>query len=107
MPAISLSLSRKLPFVIWADKRYETLAGRLAVRYAIPLSRGGQIVYGSNFFVSLGLITLLSERDFKIRDEALRSVIPIDITFDLGFRLDTYVGVFQLSFGNALGWIPR
>jgi outer membrane protein assembly factor BamA len=89
------------------DKRYETVAGRAAVAYRIPLSRGGRLVYGSDFYVSLGLISLLSNRDFRIRDQGLRTAIPIDLTFDLGFRLDTYVGVFKLSFGNALGWIPR
>lgn len=89
------------------EKRYETIAGRAAVRYAIPLSRGGRLVYNSNFFVSLGLITMLSEDDFSVRDESLRRAIPIDMVFDVGFRLDTYVGVFTLSFGNALGWIPR
>jgi len=91
---------------IW-DKRYETVAGRAAVAYRIPLSRGGDLVYGSDFFISLGLITLLSDEDFRIRDQNLRTAIPFDLTFDVGFRLDTYVGVFELSFGNAFGWIPR
>jgi outer membrane protein insertion porin family len=90
-----------------AEMRYETIAGRAAVRYSIPLSRGGRLVYSSNFYVSLGLITMLSEEDFRVRDEGLRRAIPIDMVFDVGFRLDTYVGVFTLSFGNALGWIPR
>ena len=89
------------------DMRYETIAGRAAVRYAIPLSRGGRLVYNSDFFVSVGLITMLSEDDFRVRDQGLRRAIPIDMVFDVGFRLDTYVGVFTLSFGNALGWIPR
>ncbi len=89
------------------DMRYETFAGRAAVRYCIPLSRGGRLVYNSNFYVSVGLITMLSEDDFRVRDEGLRKAIPIDMVFDVGFRLDTYIGVFTLSFGNALGWIPR
>ncbi len=89
------------------DKRYETIAGRMAIRYDIPLSRGGRLVYNSNFYVSVGLLTMLSEDDFRVRDEGLRQATPIDMVFDVGFRLDTYVGVFILSFGNALGWIPR
>jgi outer membrane protein assembly factor BamA len=89
------------------DMRYETIAGRAAVRYSIPLSRGGRLVYTSNFYISVGFITMLSEDDFRVRDEGLRQAIPIDMVFDVGFRLDTYIGVFTLSFGNALGWIPR
>jgi len=89
------------------DMRYETVAGRMALRYAIPLSRGGRLVYHSSFYISLGLIAMLSEADFRVRDEGLRQATPIDMVFDLGFRMDTYVGVFTLSFGNALGWIPR
>jgi len=89
------------------DMRYETIAGRAALRYAIPLSRGGRLVYNSNFFVSVGLLAMLSEEDFRVRDEGLRQAIPIDMVFDVGFRFDTYIGVFTLSFGNALGWIPR
>ncbi len=89
------------------EKRYETVAGRAAVSYHIPLSRGGELVYGSDFFVTLGFVSLLSNRDFRIRDQGLRTAFPLDLTFDVGFRLDTYVGVFKISFGNALGWIPR
>lgn len=89
------------------NKRYETVAGRAAVSYHIPLSRGGGVVYGSDFYVSMGLLTLLSTADFRVRDQGIRKAIPLDLTFDLGFRLDTVVGVFKLSFGNALGWIPR
>ena len=89
------------------EKRYETVAGRGAVSYHIPLSRGGRVVYGSDFYLSVGIITMLSNRDFRIRDQGLRTAVPIDMTLDVGFRLDTYVGVFKLSFGNAFGWIPR
>ncbi|MDY0002774.1 MAG: BamA/TamA family outer membrane protein [Polyangia bacterium] len=89
------------------SKRYETVAGRVAVSYSIPLSRGAGLIYGSDFYVTVGLFSLFSTRDFLVRDQGLRKALPIDMTFDLGFRLDTYVGVFKLSFGNALGWIPR
>jgi hypothetical protein len=30
----------------------------------------------------------------------------LDLTFNLGLRLDTVIGVFALSLGNALGRIP-
>lgn len=89
------------------NKRYESLAGRAAVSYRIPLSRGGRIVYRSDLYLSMGIITLLSERDFRIRDQDLRTAVPLDLTVDVGVRLDTYVGVFTLSLGNSLGWLPR
>ena len=31
---------------------------------------------------------------------------PVDLTFNLGLRLDTFIGVFELSLGNALGRLP-
>ena len=31
--------------------------------------------------------------------------IPVDLTFDLGLRLDTTIGVFQFGFSNLLGFI--
>ena len=32
--------------------------------------------------------------------------MPIDLTADLGLRLDTYIGIFTLSIANGLGRIP-
>jgi outer membrane protein assembly factor BamA len=90
-----------------AEMTYEDLAARVGVSYSIPLSRGGRYIHGSDLYASFGLLLLMSRQDMRIRDQGLWSAIPLDLTFDLGFRLDTYIGVLTLSFGNSLGWIPR
>ena len=41
-----------------------------------------------------------------MRDADLGSAMPIDLTADLGLRLDTYIGIFTLSIANGLGRIP-
>ena len=32
--------------------------------------------------------------------------VPLDLTFNLGFRMDTKAGGFVFAFANALGFIP-
>jgi hypothetical protein len=49
---------------------------------------------------------MASGDDLRVRDGPLHRTIPIDLTADLGVRLDTYVGIFTLSIANALGRIP-
>jgi hypothetical protein len=44
--------------------------------------------------------------DLRVRDVSPGQAIPVDLTADLGLRLDTYVGIFTVSVANALGRIP-
>ena len=34
------------------------------------------------------------------------NIFPIDLTFNVGFRAETPIGVFGLSFANALSLVP-
>jgi outer membrane protein insertion porin family len=87
-------------------KRYEEIALRTAVEYIIPWFRGGRNIYGGDFFLNVGLIALTSRSAMHVRDRPLAESIPIDLTVDAGLRLDTSIGLFRLSIGNALGRIP-
>ena len=49
---------------------------------------------------------LTSKEELRVRDQDLSASIPVDLTLNAGLRLDTYIGVFSLSIGNALGRIP-
>lgn len=89
-----------------AGKRYEDIALRTTVEYIIPWFRGGTFVYAGDFFINTGLIFLGSTDDLRLRDRSLARAIPIDLTVDAGLRLDTRIGIFRLSVGNALGRIP-
>lgn len=88
------------------EKRYEDFALRTSAEYIIPWFRGGRTFYSGDFFLNVGLIFLASIDDLRRRDTGLGQSIPIDLTFDVGLRLDTRIGVFRFSVGNALGRIP-
>ena len=86
-----------------ARHRYDDYAGRLLVEYAIPIWRRHGFVYGGDAFAALGVFALASSDDFKGPDPLAWDNLPIDLTADVGLRLDTYVGVFTISIANALG----
>jgi outer membrane protein insertion porin family len=89
------------------EKRYGAFAARAMVDYAIPiLRRGGGFVYRGDAFIGLGAFALADAEDLRVRDTSLRQAIPVDLTGDLGVRLDTYIGIFTLSIANAIGRLP-
>jgi outer membrane protein insertion porin family len=88
------------------SKRYEEIALRISCEYIIPWFRGRRFAYGGDFFINVGLISLTSRVALQMRDRPLSQSIPVDLTLDAGLRLDTRIGVFRLSIGNALGRIP-
>ncbi|MFH1132512.1 MAG: hypothetical protein V1754_14340 [Pseudomonadota bacterium] len=88
------------------SKRYEEIALRTSVEYIIPWFRGGKWAYAGDFFVNVGVIFLTSYGEIRVRDRSLAESIPVDLTVDAGLRLDTQIGIFRFSIGNALGRIP-
>jgi outer membrane protein insertion porin family len=85
-----------------AHHRYDDFAGRLLVEDAIPVWRRRGFVYGGDAFVALGLLGMASRGDFIPAGTSGVGALPIDLTGDLGLRLDTSVGIFTLSVANAL-----
>ena len=88
------------------SKRYEEFVLRTSLEYIIPWFRGGRFFFSGDFFLNAGVLMLTSKEEWKVRDQDLSRAIPVDLTLDVGLRLDTYIGVFRLSIGNALGRIP-
>src|SRR5262249_59325377 len=88
------------------SERYAPIAGRAALEYAIPLWRGHKLVYGGDFFALVGVFAMTSFDQLRARDTSLGDAVPLDLTLDIGFRLDTYIGIFTLSVANAIGRIP-
>jgi outer membrane protein insertion porin family len=88
--------------------RYENIATKLYAEYIIPLYRKKRIIYGIDFFFSLGLFLLASADDFRTPPEGFEDVspVPLDLTANMGFRLDTGAGFFEISVGTLLGLIP-
>jgi hypothetical protein len=90
------------------EMRYQDLAARAALEYAVPLLRDRAIVYGVDFYVGAGLFLLGDVRDLTLSRPGYSGLAraPVDVTFDVGFRVDTEAGVFVLSISNLAGLIP-
>ncbi len=91
-----------------AAMRSEELAGRVDVEYKLPLHRGGGGIRGVDAYGRIGMYALARREDVRI---AIRGYegwarIPVDLTFDLGVRADTTVGVFDFGFSSLVRSLP-
>jgi outer membrane protein assembly factor BamA len=98
----STQSSRDLLGTTIARQRYGDYAARALVEYAIPMWRRSGFVYGGDLFAAAGIFLLGSNGDFRPPGGLTWSQLPVDLTADLGLRLDTYVGIFTISIANAL-----
>jgi outer membrane protein assembly factor BamA len=91
-----------------AEVRYGKYAFDANAEYRIPLYRGHHTVFGIDFFGSGGLYSVASERDFTHPPDAYSGFarFPLDLTANLGFRMDTSAGGFVFAFSNVLGFLP-
>jgi hypothetical protein len=94
--------SRNLLHTSIAGHRYDDYAARVLVEYAIPVWRRRGIIYGGDFFAAVGLLGMASDGDLSPPGGLTWSKLPVDLTGDVGLRLDTYVGIFTISIANAL-----
>jgi hypothetical protein len=107
--ALGLVLSDAPPFDFLHTRNltpsYGDVGGLATIEVARKLWRGnGQDrVYGGDAFVSVGLWGLATNDELAVRDTSLWSSLPIDLTVDAGVRIDTEVGIFELTIANALG----
>jgi hypothetical protein len=81
---------------------YGEVAGLVEAQYAYRLFRGKTGVYGGDLFIGAGLWSLHTTRDLGYDTPDF----PIDLLLDAGLRLDTEIGIFELSLANALGRVP-
>jgi outer membrane protein insertion porin family len=89
-----------------AAHRYDNLAGRALVEYAIPIWSRHGLLYRGDAFAAFGIFALSNPDDLRHGDVSLSRAIASDLTADLGIRLDTTIGIFTLSVANAIGRIP-
>ena len=75
------------------------LGGSAMVEYSYRLFRNRRHIYGGDLFLGVGVWGLTT------RDQ-VSEVVPIDLVIDAGMRLDTEIGIFELTFANALGRLP-
>jgi outer membrane protein insertion porin family len=93
-----------------ASERYADVAFRLGGEYAVPLRKSsadeGVYIYGLQAYLGAGAFAMASRQELLTKDASRPLGIPLDFTFDVGLRVDTIIGVFGLSFSNAIGIIP-
>jgi len=87
--------------------QYGDVGGSAVVEWSYQLWRGRDRVYGGDLFVGGGLWGLADSRELRLRDTSAWQALPFDLVLDAGLRVDTDVGIFELSIGNALGRVPR
>jgi hypothetical protein len=88
------------------DIYYGEVGGVAELQYSYRLFRSSRFVYGGDLFAGAGLWALANAGALRVRDRAARKALPIDILLDIGLRLDTEVGIFELSLANGLGRVP-
>ncbi|HEX3482070.1 MAG TPA: BamA/TamA family outer membrane protein [Kofleriaceae bacterium] len=107
--ALGLVLSTASPLKILGTRSdkpsYGDLGGSATAEYVFQLFRGSvkDRVYGGDVFVGAGVWGLAERTDLRARDTGLLASLPIDLYADAGLRIDTFIGVFELTIANALG----
>jgi outer membrane protein insertion porin family len=94
--------SRNLLDTSIARHRYDNFAARVLLEYAVPIWRRHGLVYGGDAFAAMGLLGMASDGDLDPPGPFSWHALPVDLTADLGLRLDTYIGIFTISIANAL-----
>ncbi len=89
-----------------ADISYGEVGGSAFVEYSRRLFRRDRAIYGGDWFVGAGLWGLANRADLAARDASLYRSLPIDAVVDAGVRIDTEIGIFELSVANAVGRLP-
>jgi outer membrane protein insertion porin family len=110
--ALGLLVSANAPIDVLGTAPDKPSIGELGasatVEYAYRLfdGRSGRI-YGGDLFVGAGLWALSETASPRTRDRSLWRSLPVDVFVDAGLRIDTDIGVFELTVANALGRLPR
>lgn len=107
--ALGLVLSSAAPLDILGTRPgkplYGDVGGSATLEYAMQLFRGKarMRVYGGDLFFGVGMWGLAETADLRTRDTGVWDALPIDLYVDAGVRIDTDVGIFELTIANALG----
>jgi outer membrane protein insertion porin family len=82
--------------------------GSGTLEYAYRLfGKNRRRIYGGDLFLGAGIWGLSDSAGLRARDRSLWRSLPIDLFVDAGLRIDTDIGVFELTIANAFGRIPR
>ena len=108
--ALGLVLSNASPLALLGTRddkpSFGDLGGSATVEYAWRIFRGiglSKRIYGGDLFAGAGIWGLAERSDFVYRDTSVWHALPIDLYLDGGLRIDTDIGIFELTVANALG----
>ncbi len=89
------------------EASYGEFGGSAEVQYTYRLFRRRKHIYGGDLFVGAGLWGLARRsRDLYVRDRSVYQSLPVGLLLDAGLRIDTQIGIFELTFANAFGRVP-
>jgi outer membrane protein insertion porin family len=90
------------------EVRYGDFAARLELEYRVPVYSGKGSIYGVDLFGRAGLYAVATRREFTDPPTGYTDAarVPIDLTYNVGLRVDTSVGGLTLAFSNLLGLLP-
>jgi outer membrane protein insertion porin family len=90
------------------EVRYGDFAARVEAEYRVPIYTGKGSVFGVDLFGRAGFYSVATRREFTDPPTGYKDAqrIPIDLTYNVGLRVDTKVGGITLAFSNLLGLIP-
>ena len=90
------------------EVRYGDFAAQLEAEYVVPVYTGRGSVYGVDLFGSAGLYSVATRRELSDPPSGYEGFarVPVDLTVNLGVRVDTRVGALTLGFANLVGLIP-
>jgi len=90
------------------EVRYGDFAARIEGEYRIPIYTGRGSIYGVDLFGRAGIYGVATRREFTDPPTGYTGAarVPLDLTYNLGLRVDTSVGGITLAFSNLLGLIP-
>jgi outer membrane protein assembly factor BamA len=90
------------------EVRYGDFAARLEAEYRVPIYVGRGSVYGVDLFGRAGLYGVATRRELTDPPTGYQGAarVPLDLTYNVGMRVDTSVGGITLGFSNLIGLIP-
>jgi hypothetical protein len=109
---LEMNLDRRGPRTLLdtsiVEQRFATFGARVDLEYSLELFSTGSDGFRSMWlYGNVGLYSLADASRFGRATPGYRDLaqVPLDLTFDVGLRLDTMVGVFQIGFSTLLGFV--
>lgn len=90
------------------EVRYGDFAGRVEAEYRVPIYSGRGSIYGVDLFGRAGFYGVATRRELTDPPTGYEggARVPIDLTYNVGLRVDTSVGGLTLAFSNLIGLLP-